>query len=336
VSNSELIKKLPKAELHLHIEGSLEPEMVFALAERNKIQLPYANAQELAAKYDFSDLQSFLDLYYQATDVLQTEQDFYDLTWAYLEHCAQDNVVHCEIFFDPQSHTSRNIPFADVIQGISKALDAGFEKLGITSQLILCFLRHLPEEDALKTWDDAQPWLHLISGVGLDSAEKDFPPNLFTNVFAKAKAAGLKLVAHAGEEGPADYIQQALDLLNIDRIDHGVRITESEDLMNRVVEENIALTVCPLSNVRLCVYSQMQEHPLLELLDRGLRVMINSDDPAYFGGYMNQNFHAVDEALNPSAEQIVQLAKNSILASFLTEEDKQSWIKEIDSVAATH
>ncbi len=336
MSNSELIKKLPKAELHLHIEGTLEPEMVFALAKRNNIQLPYANAQELAAKYDFSDLQSFLDLYYQATDVLQTEQDFYDLTWAYLEHCAQDQVVHCEIFFDPQSHTSRGIAFADVIQGIHKALAAGKEKLGITSQLILCFLRHLPEADALKTWEDAQPWLHLISGVGLDSSEKDFPPNLFTQVFAKAKAAGLKLVAHAGEEGPADYIQQALDLLKIDRIDHGVRITESEDLMDRVVKDNIALTVCPLSNVRLCVYSDMKEHPLLELLDRGLRVMINSDDPAYFGGYMNQNFHAVDDALAPTAEQIVLLAKNSILASFLAEDEKQRWVSEIDSIAQAH
>lgn len=336
MSNSELIKKIPKAELHLHIEGTLEPEMVFQLAERNNIKLPYANAQELAAKYNFSDLQSFLDLYYQATDVLQTEQDFFDLTWAYLEHCAEDNVVHCEIFFDPQSHTSRGVPFADVIQGIHKALVAGEEKLGITSQLILCFLRHLPEEDALKTWDEAQPWLSLISGVGLDSSERDFPPNLFANVFAKAKEAGLKLVAHAGEEGPAQYIEQALDILKIDRIDHGVRITESDELMDRVAKDNIALTVCPLSNVRLCVYSQMQEHPLLELLDRGLRVMINSDDPAYFGGYMNQNFHAVDEALNPSKEQIILLAKNSILASFLTDQEKQTWLDKIDSVAQSN
>ncbi|MCE2028598.1 adenosine deaminase [Sessilibacter corallicola] len=336
MSNSELIKKIPKAELHLHIEGTLEPEMVFQLAERNNIKLPYANAQELAAKYNFSDLQSFLDLYYQATDVLQTEQDFFDLTWAYLEHCAEDNVVHCEIFFDPQSHTSRGVPFADVIQGIHKALVAGEEKLGITSQLILCFLRHLPEEDALKTWDEAQPWLSLISGVGLDSSERDFPPNLFANVFAKAKQAGLKLVAHAGEEGPAQYIEQALDILKIDRIDHGVRITESDELMDRVAKDNIALTVCPLSNVRLCVYSQMQEHPLLELLDRGLRVMINSDDPAYFGGYMNQNFHAVDEALNPSKEQIILLAKNSILASFLTDQEKQTWLDKIDSVAQSN
>ncbi|GAA6167288.1 adenosine deaminase [Sessilibacter corallicola] len=336
MSNSELIKKIPKAELHLHIEGTLEPKMVFQLAERNNIKLPYANAQELAAKYNFSDLQSFLDLYYQATDVLQTEQDFFDLTWAYLEHCAEDNVVHCEIFFDPQSHTSRGVPFADVIQGIHKALVAGEEKLGITSQLILCFLRHLPEEDALKTWDEAQPWLSLISGVGLDSSERDFPPNLFANVFAKAKEAGLKLVAHAGEEGPAQYIEQALDILKIDRIDHGVRITESDELMDRVAKDNIALTVCPLSNVRLCVYSQMQEHPLLELLDRGLRVMINSDDPAYFGGYMNQNFHAVDEALNPSKEQIILLAKNSILASFLTDQEKQTWLDKIDSVAQSN
>lgn len=333
MSNLELIKKLPKAELHLHIEGTLEPEMVFALAKRNDIELPYASAEELAALYDFSDLQSFLDLYYQATDVLQTRQDFYDLTWAYLEHCAEDRVVHCEIFFDPQSHTSRGIEFGEVIQGIDDALKAGQEKLGISSQLIMCFLRHLPEADALQTWEQAQPWLHLIQGVGLDSSEKDFPPQLFTNVFAKAKEAGLRLVAHAGEEGPADYIEQALDLLNIDRIDHGVRITESETLMQRVTDENMALTVCPLSNVRLCVYDDMAKHPLLTLLDRGIRVMINSDDPAYFGGYMNQNFIAVDEALSPSAEQIVALAKNSFLASFISEAEQQKWLAEIDAVA---
>lgn len=331
----QLIEALPKTELHLHIEGSLEPEMVLALAKRNGIQLPYQSADELAAKYQFDSLQSFLDLYYQATDVLQTEQDFYDLTWAYLQKCAAENVVHVEIFFDPQSHTSRGVAFADVIGGIHRALADGQQQLAISSQLIMCFLRHLPESDALATWAEAKPWLHLLAGVGLDSSEKGFPPNLFTRVFAEARAAGLKCVAHAGEEGPAEYIAEALDLLQVDRIDHGVRITESEALMARVAESGMALTVCPLSNVRLCVYGQMSEHPLLQLLDRGLRVMINSDDPAYFGGYLNANYLAVAEALEPTPEQIIKLVKNSFLGSFLAEDVKQQWLKKIDEQAVS-
>jgi len=327
-----LIQRLPKTELHLHIEGSLEPDMVFALAKRNGIDLPYASEAALAELYDFDSLQSFLDLYYQATDVLRTQADFHDLTWAYLQRCAADNVVHVEIFFDPQSHTERGIDFGEVIQGISSALVKGQNELHISSQLIMCFLRHLPEAAALATWQQAQPWLHLISGVGLDSSEKGFPPELFQRVFAKAKAAGLKCVAHAGEEGPAEYIVQALDLLNIDRIDHGVRITESDALMARVAAAEIALTVCPLSNVRLCVYDAMSQHPLLELLDAGLRVMINSDDPAYFGGYLNANYLAVIEALQPTQAQVVQLVKNSFMASFLPETEQLRWLQEIDQL----
>jgi adenosine deaminase len=330
---NELIAQLPKTELHLHIEGSLEPEMVFELAERNGISLPHANAEEMKKLYNFKDLQSFLDLYYQATDVLQTEQDFYDLTWAYLNKAQADNVVHVEIFFDPQSHLPRGVPFAHVIGGIKRALSDGEEQLKISSQLIMCFLRHLPEDDALKTWQEAQPFLSMIDGVGLDSSEKDFPPKLFQRVFAQAKAAGLKCVAHAGEEGPADYIEQALDLLGIDRIDHGVRITESDALMLRAASEQIALTVCPLSNLRLCVYEQMSDHPLLELLDKGLQVMINSDDPAYFGGYVNENYRAVCAALSPSKAQLVALVKNSFLASFMSEADKQHWLAEVDRIA---
>lgn len=329
-----LVQQLPKTELHLHIEGTLEPNMVMALAVRNNITLPYQNAEELAALYDFENLQSFLDLYYQATDVLRKEQDFYDLTWAYLQKCAEENVVHVEIFFDPQSHTDRGVAFADVINGIHRALMQAKTELGISSLLIMCFLRHLPEEEALKTWQQAQPWLHCIAGVGLDSSEKGFPPKLFQRVFAEAKAAGLKCVAHAGEEGPAEYIEQALDLLNIDRIDHGVRITESAELRERVKNTGIALTVCPLSNISLCVYDNLKEHPLLTLLDEGLNVMINSDDPAYFGGYLNQNYLAVIESLKPNKEQLVQLIKNSFTASFLPQAEQTQWLNKIDQLMA--
>lgn len=330
-----LVRKLPKTELHLHIEGSLEPEMVIALAKRNGVTLPYASSQELAELYDFENLQSFLDLYYQATEVLQTEQDFFDLTWAYLQQCAVENIVHVEIFFDPQSHTERNVTFGDVIQGIHKALSQAQRELGITSQLIMCFLRHLPEASAIQTWQEAQPWLHLLDGVGLDSSEQGFPPELFQTVFALAREAGLKCVAHAGEEGPPEYIQQALDLLQVDRIDHGVRITESEALIQRVIDEDMALTVCPLSNVRLCVYPDLTAHPLLALLNRGVRVMVNSDDPAYFGGYLTANYDAVIDALQPSAEQVIALVKNSFYASFMPPEDKQARLLEIDELVAS-
>ena len=315
----DLAKRLPKAELHLHIEGTLEPDMVMQLAQRNRIELPFKSTEELKARYNFDNLQSFLDLYYLATDVLQTEQDFYDLTWAYLEQCKTENIVHTEIFFDPQSHTSRGVPFKVVVDGIHAALSDAKSKLDISSRLIMCFLRHLPADDALATWKEAESMLDRIDGVGLDSAERDFPPEIFTDVFRLAREAGLKTVAHAGEEGPPEYIRQAVDLLQVSRIDHGVRITEDSALLAEIARRQIPLTVCPLSNTRLCVYASMREHPLLELLDQGLLVTVNSDDPAYFGGYLNQNFVAIIEALRPNRQQLLQLIKNGFVASFLDE-----------------
>jgi adenosine deaminase len=315
-----MIESLPKAELHLHIEGTLEPAMVLALGRRNRIDLPWRSSEDLSALYDFEDLQSFLDLYYRATAVLQTEEDFYDLTMAYLRRCKQENIVHTEIFFDPQSHTSRGIPFAVVVDGIHRALAEAQNQLGISSRLILCFLRHLPVEDALDTWNMAEPYLDRLHGVGLDSSERDYPPKLFEAVFARALDAGLKTVAHAGEEGPPAYIRQALDLLKVSRIDHGVRITEDPQLIAELAERQIPLTVCPLSNIRLRVYDAMASHPILDLLEQGLLVTVNSDDPAYFGGYLNNNFRAVSEALSPSDAQLVQMAKNGFRASFLDEQ----------------
>ncbi len=334
-SNSleQLIERLPKAELHLHIEGTLEPEMVLRLAKRNRIDLPYATTEELTRLYNFKDLQSFLDLYYQATAVLQTEEDFYDLTWAYLKQCHAENIVHTEIFFDPQSHTSRGISFAVVMNGIHRALLRAESELAISSRLIMCFLRHLPAADALETWRSAEPYLDWIHGVGLDSSERDFPPRLFTDVFALARDSGLKTVAHAGEEGPPAYIREALELLQVSRIDHGVRITEDPVLLAEVAARQIPLTVCPLSNTRLCVYAAMEDHPILSLLEQGLLVTVNSDDPAYFGGYVKSNFCAVAEALTPSREQIIQLAKNSFSASFLDQHSKYSWIEKINAAA---
>lgn len=329
-----MIESLPKAELHLHIEGTLEPGMVFDLARRNRIELPWRRSEELRALYDFKDLQSFLDLYYRATDVLRTEEDFFDLTMAYLRQCKADNVVHTEIFFDPQSHTSRGIPFSVVIDGIHRALAEAEHSLGISSRLILCFLRHLPPADALETWKQAEPHLDRLHGVGLDSSERDFPPELFVDVFARARDAGLKTVAHAGEEGPPDYIRQALDLLKVSRIDHGVRITEDVELMEVVAKRQVPLTVCPLSNLRLCVYPSMQQHPILKLLDAGLLVTVNSDDPAYFGGYVNNNFRAVQDSLSPTPSQLIQLAKNGFRASFLDEATKAEWIRKVDVEAA--
>jgi adenosine deaminase len=331
----ELIRRLPKAELHLHIEGSLEPEMAMHMARRNKVDLPYTSADELAQRYDFSDLQSFLDLYYQATAVLLTEEDFFDLTWAYMQQCQTERIVHAEIFFDPQSHTSRGVPFKVVLKGIQGALAQAEAELGITTRLIMCFLRHLPAEDALDTWKMAEPYLEHIHGVGLDSSERDFPPRLFTGVFSIARAAGLKTVAHAGEEGPPAYIREALELLQVSRIDHGVRITEDPDLAAEVAARQVPLTVCPLSNVRLCVYESMKDHPILDMLDQGLLVTVNSDDPAYFGGYVNNNYLAVTEALTPGREQLVQLAKNSFTASFLDQRARAGWIEQVDEIAGT-
>ena len=329
-----LASRLPKTELHLHIEGSLEPDMVMQMARRNRVELPFSSTEQLKALYDFKDLQSFLDLYYLATNVLQTEQDFFDLTWAYLERCRDQKIVHTEIFFDPQSHTSRGIPFKVVVDGIHGALSRAQTELNISSRLILCFLRHLSPDDALVTWEQAEPSLEYIDGVGLDSAERDFPPSLFTGVFELARKAGLRTVAHAGEEGPADYIRQAVELLQVSRIDHGVRITEDPSLLAQVARDQIPLTVCPLSNTRLCVYDSMNDHPILELLDKGLLVTVNSDDPAYFGGYVNQNYAAVIEALAPTQEQVVTLVRNGFTASFLDEATKARWTRKLDDFSA--
>jgi adenosine deaminase len=324
VASETYLRALPKAELHLHIEGSLEPELMFKLAERNNIQLPYANVEEVKKAYDFHNLQSFLDIYYQCADVLRTEQDFYDLTWAYLLHCQADGVVHTEPFFDPQTHTQRGIEMSVVINGITKALKDGHEKLGISSKLILCFLRHLSEEDAIDCLEQAKPFLQHITAVGLDSSELGHPPEKFERVFKMAKDLGLKAVAHAGEEGPPEYIYQALDIIQVDRIEHGVRCSEDETLMQRLAASQMPLTVCPLSNVRLKVYEHMSEHNILKLLEFGLNVTVNSDDPSFFGGYLLENFTALSEHLNMSEAQAAQLATNSINSSFLSTQEKQA------------
>lgn len=323
-ASEAFLRSLPKAELHLHIEGSLEPELMFKLAERNNIQLPYADIEAVKKAYDFHNLQSFLDIYYQCADVLRTEQDFYDLTWAYLLHCQADGVVHTEPFFDPQTHTQRGIEMDVVINGITRALQDGQEKLGISSKLILCFLRHLSEEDAIECLEQAKPFLKHITAVGLDSSEVGNPPEKFERVFKMAQDLGLKAVAHAGEEGPPEYIYQALDILHVDRIDHGVRCSEDPALMERLAAIKMPLTVCPLSNVRLKVYEHMSDHNILELLEAGLNVTVNSDDPSFFGGYLLENFTALAEHLNMTETQAVKLANNSINSSFLSEEEKQA------------
>ena len=323
VASEAFLRALPKAELHLHIEGSLEPELMFKLAERNSIVLPYANVEEVKKAYDFHNLQSFLDIYYRCADVLRTEQDFYDLTWAYLLHCQADGIVHTEPFFDPQTHTQRGIEMSVVINGIASALKDGQEKLGISSKLILCFLRHLSEDDAIACLEQAKPFLEQLSAVGLDSSELGHPPEKFERVFKMAKDLGLKAVAHAGEEGPPEYSVEALDILHVDRIDHGVRCSEDQALMQRLAASQMPLTVCPLSNVRLKVYEHMSEHNILKLLEYGLNVTVNSDDPSFFGGYLLENFMALSEHLDMSEAQATQLARNSINSSFLTEEEKQ-------------
>ncbi|PZW49581.1 adenosine deaminase [Pseudomonas sp. URMO17WK12:I2] len=306
------LNALPKAELHLHLEGSLEPELLFALAERNRIALPWNDVEALRAAYAFNNLQEFLDLYYRGADVLRSEQDFYDLTWAYLLKCKAQNVVHVEPFFDPQTHTDRGIPFEVVMRGIKQALVDGEKKLGISHGLILAFLRHLPQEQAFQTLEQAMPFRDAFIGVGLDSSEQGFPPRLFERVFAKARSEGLHAVAHAGEEGPPEYIWEALDLLKIVRIDHGVRASEDERLMQRIIDEQIPLTVCPLSNTKLCVFEHMGQHNILDMLERGVKVTVNSDDPAYFGGYVTENFMALHEGLGMSEEQAKRLAQNSL------------------------
>ena len=311
---TDWITVLPKAELHLHLEGSLEPELLFALAERNGIALPWADVDSLRAAYAFNNLQEFLDLYYQGANVLRTEQDFYDLTWAYLLKCQEQGVIHTEPFFDPQTHTDRGIPFEVVLRGIRQALVDGEKQLGITHGLILSFLRHLPEEAAFATLEQAMPFRDAFVAVGLDSSEKGFPPRLFERVFAKARSEGLRCVAHAGEEGPPEYIWEALDLLKVERIDHGVRAIEDERLMRRIIDEQIPLTVCPLSNIKLCVFDDMREHNILTMLERGVKVTVNSDDPAYFGGYVGENFAALERDLGMTREQAARLASNSLEA----------------------
>ncbi len=326
----DLIKRIPKAELHLHIEGTLEPELMMALAERNSVGLPYASVDEIREAYNFSDLQSFLDIYYAGAAVLIEQQDFYDLTWAYLERAHEDNVRHVEIFFDPQTHTERGIDFATVLDGIHGALKDGEAKLGITFRLILCFLRHLSADEAMTTLEAALPFKDKIDAVGLDSSEVGHPPSKFTAVFDRAREEGFLTVAHAGEEGPPEYIREALDLLKVERIDHGVRCLEDPALVGRLVEEKIPLTVCPLSNVKLRVFDALEQHNLKKLMANGLLVTINSDDPAYFGGYVGQNYVETQQALGLDADDIRMLARNSFTASFLNDEDKERHLAAVD------
>lgn len=331
---AELIRRIPKAELHLHIEGTLEPELMMALARRNHITLPYADIDEIRSAYEFSNLQSFLDIYYAGARVLQTERDFYDLTYAYLERAAQDNVCHVEIFFDPQTHTERNVSFRTVIDGICSALRKGQDDLGISSRLIMCFLRHLSAADALATLEEALPFKDRIAAVGLDSSEVGHPPSKFAAVFDRARSEGFLTVAHAGEEGPPAYIVEALDLLKVRRIDHGVRCLEDSALVARLVKEQVPLTVCPLSNVKLRVFKTLAQHNLKRLLDAGLCVTVNSDDPAYFGGYVGENYLRCQEMLGLDADDIHALARNSFQASFLSDADKARRIGELDALVS--
>ena len=329
-----LIKRLPKCELHIHIEGSLEPEMVFALACRNGIRLPYPSVEALRQAYRFSDLQDFLNIYYQSMSVLVTEQDFYDLAWAYLERAHADNVRHVEMFFDPQGHTSRGIAFATVIDGLHRAIvDAG-EKLGVQASLIMCFLRHLDEADAQRTLDSALAFKDRIAGVGLDSSEKGNPPSKFKHVFARARDAGFFLTAHAGEEGPASYVWEALDVLGCARIDHGNHSIDDASLVGRLAREQVPLTMCPLSNLRLRVVDDLAHHPLRRLMDKGVLVTVNSDDPAYFGGYVNQNYVAISAALALGRADIATIVRNGIKASLMTAADKDKALADVERVLA--
>ncbi|MEO3693597.1 adenosine deaminase [Roseateles paludis] len=327
-----LLARAPKAELHMHIEGSLEPELSFQLAARHGITLPYASVEALREAMDFEDLQSFLNLYYACADVLRTEDDFFELGWAYFQRAAADGIVHAEIFFDPQTHTARGVPMGAVILGLHRASEQARRQLGLSSSLILCFLRHLSEEEALQTLEAALPYREFFIGVGLDSAERDHPPAKFERVFAWARTLGLHVVAHAGEEGPAAYVEQALDLLHAERIDHGVRSIDSPALMQRLAHEGVPLTVCPLSNLKLCVVPDLAEHPLPQLLAAGLRVTINSDDPAYFGGYLLDNFRALFDALPQwGAAEAYALLRNSLQASFVAPEQKVAWMAQLDA-----
>jgi adenosine deaminase len=327
----DVLQRMPKAELHIHIEGSLEPEMIFALARRNGVSLPYANVEALRAAYAFTNLQSFLDIYYAGASVLLKEQDFYDMAWAYFEKAAADHVVHAELFFDPQTHTSRGVDMATVILGLSRACRDAGQKLGISAALILCFLRHLSEEDAFATLEQALPWREHFIGVGLDSSELGHPPEKFARIFKRCGELGLHRVAHAGEEGPPAYIYTALDVLQVERIDHGVQASRDRALMERLAAQGIALTVCPLSNIKLCVYPDLKSHSLGQLLDAGIAATVNSDDPAYFGGYVNQNFLQTFEALGLQAGHAYKLARNSLQASFASDTAKAAWIEHLDN-----
>jgi len=331
-----LIAQLPKCELHIHVEGSLEPELMFALAHRNGIRLPYASVEAVRQAYRFRNLQDFLDIYYQGMSVLITEQDFYDLAFAYLARAHADNVRHVEMFFDPQGHTSRGIPFTTVLDGLSRAIGDAAQKLGVKASLIMCFLRHLKEADAERTLDAALPYKEQIAGVGLDSSEKGNPPGKFKRVFERAREAGFFLTAHAGEEGPASYVWEALDLLGVARIDHGVRSMEDEPLVDRLARERVPLTVCPLSNVRLRVVEDLAHHPLRRMLDKGLVATVNSDDPAYFGGYVQENYRASAQALRLGRDEVAELVRNGIAASLMPTSEKTALLAEVDRVVAAN
>lgn len=333
---SAFIAGLPKAELHVHIEGTFEPELMYALAQRNGLPFRYASVEDLRAAYRFGNLQDFLDLYYQGMGVLQTERDFYDLAMAYLRRAAKQNVRHAEIFFDPQGHTERSVAFRTVIDGLTQALDDARRDLGLSASLILCFLRHLDEDSALKTLEQALPWRERFIGVGLDSSEKGHPPSKFQRAFAKARALGLHAVAHAGEEGPPEYVWEALDLLKVERIDHGNRALEDAALTQRLAQLKMPLTVCPLSNLRLCVVRDMKDHPLRRMLQAGLVATLNSDDPAYFGGYVTENYVAVQQALDLSRDEIVTLAGNGFRAAFLDQAARQRHLAAVRDYCAAN
>ena len=326
---AKFIREVPKTELHLHIEGTLEPELMFDLAKRNGIKIPYSNVDEVKSAYNFSNLETFLNIYYEGSKVLIKEQDFFDLTWAYAVKCRKDNIVHTEIFFDPQAHLSRGIKFETVINGINKALLKANKEFGLTYKIIMCFLRHLDEKSAFKVLDQAIEHKDKIIAVGLDSSEKGNPPSKFKNVFKKAIKEGFLTVAHAGEEGPPEYIWEAINLLEVKRIDHGVQCLKDEKLTKELIKKQIPLTVCPLSNIKLCVFKDLKEHNLKKMLNAGLMVMVNSDDPAYFGGYLNENLVKSQAALNLSKNELKTLIINSFKSSFLSEEKKMQWIKKI-------
>ena len=328
---TDFIKKTPKTELHLHIEGSLEPELMFKLSKRNKIEIPFNNIEEIKSAYSFTNLDSFLKIYYEGSNVLIHEEDFFDLTWEYILKCKEDNIVHTEIFFDPQSHLPRGVSFETVINGIDKALKKAEKDIGISSKIIMCFLRHLDEESCFDVLKQACNHKDKIIGVGLDSSEKGNPPSKFKRLFEQAIKEGFLTVAHAGEEGPPEYIWDSLNLLKIKRIDHGVQCLNDKKLVEKLVKDQTPLTVCPLSNVKLCVFDKLENHNLKKLLNKGLRVVVNSDDPAYFGGYLNKNLIDTSKALNLGFEDIKKLIENSFKSSFLNEESKKDWLKKINS-----